>query len=119
MARKGNVGAIIILIFCMLKFYWLWELCPVWVQAPLQCVAMYYIVSWYIYFIPMFYNEALEGYQLNDYDAMELMLETLFVFGVPFLVTYLYYNTLNKVYASATDIFGVYHSYFCESPHEQ
>ena len=112
---SGNVGIIIDLIFCMIKFYWLWELCPVWLQAPLQCVAVYYVATFYFYFIPLYYKDVMNGYLFDTDHGVEMMLESLFAIGTPILFYFLYTNTLNKIYQSIMDITGAYTSYFIES----
>eukprot|EP00483_Globobulimina_turgida_P008741 UN08759 len=119
MARRSGSGAAIVeLLFLIIRFYWVWQLCPIWIQAPLQCVAIYYIVIWYLYFIPLYYKDVMDVFAFDDWDGTEIILGGLIVSGVPILFYFLYFNTLNKVYASISDIFGTYQSYFGEAPHE-
>eukprot|EP01084_Bolivina_argentea_P173612 300732_1 len=117
-SNSGSIGAIIELLFLIIRFYWVWQLCPIWIQAPMQCVALYYIVIWYLYFIPLFYKDILDVMVFEDWNGLELLLGFLIVLGTPILFYFLYVNTLNKVYATIVDLFGAYHSHFAESPHE-
>ncbi len=118
MARKGNIGAILDLIFCMIQFYWVWQLCPIWVKTPLQCVALYYVVTWYFYFISSFYKDLINGY-VSEYDGSLLFLTILILFGVPILFYFLYLNTLNKIYWTIQDLTQGFHSYFVDDPHHE
>eukprot|EP01083_Nonionella_stella_P306049 1070191_1 len=117
-SNSGNARVIINLIFLLIRCYWIWQWFPLWVQAPLQIVGLYYVVVWYIYFIPLYYKDIVIVLETNDYDGTELFLGSAIAIGVPILFCFLYVNTLNKVYASLSDIFGAYHSYFEVHTHQ-
>lgn len=105
MSRRNSIKAIIDLIFLLIRFYWLWELCPMWIQSPLQCVAIYYIFAWYLQFIPLYYKEIIDAYEYADYDGTEMCLGAMIFIITPILFYFLYLDTLNKVYASIVDIY--------------
>lgn len=116
MSRRGNIGSIIRLILCLIQYYWVWELCPIWVKTPLQCVALYYMAVWYFYFISSFYKDVMYG-DIDEYDGTLLFLSGLAALGVPILFYFVYLNTLNKIFLTIQDIIGGYHSYFIENAH--
>ena len=116
MARRGNIGAIINLILCLIQYYWVWQKCPIWVKTPIQCIVLYYIVVWYFYFMSSFYKDVMYG-DIDQYDGVLLFLSGLLVFGVPILFYILYLNTLNKIYLTIQDMISGYHSYFVDQSH--
>ena len=113
MARRGNIGAILNLIFCLIQYYWVWEMCPIWVKTPLQCIALYYIVIWYFYIVTSFYKDSING-DLSEYDDSLLLLTWLAIIGVPILFYFVYINTLNKIYLTIQHAINGYYSYFVD-----
>ena len=104
MARSslGSIRGIVNLVLLLIRLYALWQFCPIWIQAPIQCVTLYYILTWYMYFVQLFYNDCING--LDEYDNMEIVLTSLAALGVPILFYFLYINTLNKIYTSFMDL---------------
>ena len=104
---SGNIGLIIEGLFLLIRLYSLWILFPEWVHAPLQVVMLYYTATYYIKWIPTFYNDAMDGFIDVD-DGWIILLECSVAFIVPILFYFLYINTLNKLYGCINGLVGYF-----------